>query len=73
MTYWAHCRDCGDHFETKTGTCPGCRLDNTHDVETGAELGTCYDCKEHAFLNRQIEAAERRMAKWPVPPKGGAR
>lgn len=64
MAYWAHCKECKAHFETKTGTCPECRLDHTVAVETGAELG-CFDCAEHANINRQIESALKRMAMWP--------
>jgi hypothetical protein len=68
MSYWAHCKECGDHFETKTGTCPGCRLDHTYAVEQGAEMG-CYTCAEHANINRQIDSALRRFAVKPPEEK----
>jgi hypothetical protein len=62
--YWAHCRECGDHFETKSGECPGCRVAESMSVDAGAEAG-CADCREIDATEQRLASARRVLAaKW---------
>jgi hypothetical protein len=54
-TFWAHCKDCGEHFESRDGKCTGCRYSDAITIDRGAEAG-CPDCLE-------LEAIEKRLSK----------
>lgn len=44
--YWAHCHDCGEHFETRSGWCGGCHTDQNVKGEDACADNGCVECKE---------------------------
>lgn len=61
--YWAHCKSCDDHFETKTGVCIGCRDDeNVVSCDGMAERG-CEDCVYIMQLEDDLARAREIIAK----------
>lgn len=64
--YWAHCKSCDDHFETKSGYCPECRDDdNVSSCDGMAEKGceTCIEIQQLEYdLTRARETISRRKA-----------
>ncbi len=59
--YWAHCKECKDHFVTKSGTCVSCQIDNTMSCDTGAEEG-CPDCTDIERIEGDLAKARRTIA-----------
>lgn len=66
LTYFAHCLDCGEHFETRSGTCPGCREGSLVRDEESCEERGCRECRE---LRVELEKLDLRSGVRPTTLK----